>query len=360
VRQNVTDTPATLLAADEPLSTRYDCAMLDLDGVVYLGHRAVAGAPELLRRVRAGGMTLAFVTNNAARTPEAVAEQLRSLDIDADPADVVTSAQAAARAVAGLVPPASAVLVVGGEGLAAALRERGLIPVSSLADRPLAVVQGFHPDVGWRLLAQGAYAVAGGVPWVASNLDLTVPTADGMAPGNGTLVAAIQAVVGHPPDVVAGKPHRPLFDETLLRVGAQRPLVVGDRLDTDIEGANRCDAHSLLVMTGVTDVEALCRAEPARRPSYVAWTLDGLLNRHQTPGQERGSWLLNGWSVSVESGRLQVATRGPDRGDGLRAVAVAAWDWSDGHSAADRSSAGASAAGAGLDVQAGVDALRLP
>jgi glycerol 3-phosphatase-2 len=325
----VTSTPPTLLASDEALSTRYDCAMLDLDGVVYVGHRAVDGASDLLRTVRAAGMTLAFVTNNAARTPEAVADHLRELGVEADATDVVTSAQAAAREVAALIPPASAVLVVGGEGLEVALRERGLTPVSSVAEHPLAVVQGFHPDVGWRLLAQGAYAVTSGLPWVVSNLDLTVPTAEGLAPGNGTLVAAIEAVAGHPPDVVAGKPFRPLFDETQRRVGAQRPLVVGDRLDTDIEGANRCDAHSLLVMTGVTDVEGLCDARPDRRPSYVAWTLEGLMSGHPTPRHQSGVWLLNDWSVTVVQDRLEVTSRGSDRDDGLRAVAVAAWEWHD-------------------------------
>jgi glycerol-1-phosphatase len=342
------------MASSEALCTQYDCAMLDLDGVVYRGQRAVEGAADLLGRARTAGMTLAFVTNNAARTPEQVAGQLRELGLAADPTDVVTSAQAAAREVSELVPAGSAVLVVGGEGLVAALRERGLTPVSTVADRPRAVVQGFHPDIGWRLLAQGAYAVAGGLPWVASNLDLTVPTADGIAPGNGTLVAAIQSVVGHPPDVVAGKPYRPLFDETVLRVGAERPLVVGDRLDTDIEGANRCDAHSLLVMTGVTDLTALCHAAPEFRPSYVAWTLDGLLSPHQTPTRQGDSCALNGWSVSVPEGRLHVESQGDDRDDGLRAVVVAAWDWYDDPSGA------VAAVDRKLDVTDGIKALRLP
>ena len=349
----MTPTTATLQASSEPLSARYDCAMLDLDGVVYRGPHAVDGVPDLLRRARAAGMTLAFVTNNAARTPEAVARQLRELGVDAVAADVVTSAQAAAREVAGRVAAGSPVLVVGGEGLEAALRERSLEPVSGMGDRPVAVVQGFHPDVGWRQLAQASYVVTGGVPWVASNLDLTVPTADGIAPGNGTLVAAVAAAVGHGPDVVAGKPYRPLFDETVLRTGSQRPLVVGDRLDTDIEGANLCGADSLLVMTGVTDVEALCRAEPGSRPSYVAWTLDGLLTGHQTPQRLGASWVLDGWSVSVTDDTLSVDQGGGDRAAGLRAVAVAAWDWSDNH-------ATGSARHDDLDVTQGDNALRLP
>ncbi len=233
----VTPPPATLQSSSEPLTARYDCAMLDLDGVVYRGPDAIEGVPDLLRRARDEGMTLAFVTNNAARTPASVAAHLSELGVEAAAADVVTSAQAAAREVANRVPAGAAVLVVGGEGLEVALRERGLVPVSGAADSPVAVVQGFHPDVGWRQLAEAAYALAGGVPWVASNLDLTVPTARGIAPGNGALVAAVSTAAGRQPDVVAGKPFRPLFDETLLRIGSERPIVVGDRLDTDIEGA---------------------------------------------------------------------------------------------------------------------------
>jgi HAD superfamily hydrolase (TIGR01450 family) len=286
-----------LKTSESALLECYDLAMFDLDGVIYVSGRAIDGVAERLQRVREAGVHLAFVTNNAARPPEVVARQLRDLGVDAEASDVVTSAQAAAREVAALVPTGSAVLVVGGEGLEVALRERDLRPVSRLAYGPLAVVQGFHPDIGWRQLAEGSYAASRGLPWVVSNLDLTVPTADGIAPGNGTLVAAIQAVVGHPPDVVAGKPYRPLFDETVRRIGAERPLVVGDRLDTDIEGANRCQADSLLVMTGVTDVAALCRADPLRRPSYVAWTLEGLVTAHQAPRRDGGSWVLEDWSV---------------------------------------------------------------
>ncbi len=191
------------------------------------------------------------------------------------------------------------------------------------------------------------------MPWVASNLDRTVPTADGIAPGNGALVGAVESVVGHGPDVVAGKPYPPLFDETVRRTGATRPLVVGDRLDTDIEGANRCDADSLLVMTGVTDVEALCRAQPVRRPSYVAWTLRGLLGPHQAPTRDARSWVLGDWSASAAHGALSVESTGPDRDVGLRVVAVTAWDWYDNLSAAEGHD------GSELDVTAAVDALRL-
>lgn len=345
------DEPARLRESPEPLTERYDCAMLDLDGVVYLGPSAIPDVPQLLQRARNAGMTLAFLTNNAARTPEAVARQLRDLGVAAIAGDVVTSAQAAARELVHLVGAGAAVLVVGGDGLTAALSEVGLRPVTSTAERPAAVVQGFHPDVCWRQLAQASYLVASGVPWVATNLDITVPTAGGIAPGNGTLVGAVAAAAGRRPDVVAGKPYRPLFDETVRRTGARRPLMVGDRLDTDIEGATRCGADSLLVMTGVTDVAALCAAQGGQRPSYVSWTLSGLLTSHEAPSLQGRSWQLGGWSVTVSKAAVAVETAGADRDAGLRAVAAAAWEWYD-----DR---GPTSAESPLDLAAAVEVLQV-
>jgi glycerol 3-phosphatase-2 len=328
----VNPAPRTLGESAQPLAERYDCAMLDLDGVVYVGGAAVPDVPRWLATARERGITLAFVTNNAARTPQAVAEHLRSLGVDAADGDVVTSAQAAARELSDLVAPGSKVLVVGGEGLTEALRERGLQPVGSDLDAPVAVVQGFDRDVGWALLAEGAYALHRGVPWVASNLDLTVPTDRGIAPGNGALVGMLQAATGRRPDVVAGKPYRPLFEETVRRTSARAPIMVGDRLDTDIEGAIACGADSLLVMTGVTDVHALCRAPSGSRPDYVSWTMRGLLTPHRRPTQaEDGAWSLSGWVVAAEGGTLAVRRTGDDADEGLRAVAMAAWQVYDQH-----------------------------
>jgi glycerol 3-phosphatase-2 len=321
-----------LHTSEEPLVTAYDCAMLDLDGVVYIGPHAVDGVPELLSKAREQGMTLAFVTNNAARTPADVAEHLRELGVEARTEDVVTSAQAAAREVAERVDPGAKVLVVGGEGLEVALKEHGLVPVSSADDDPAAVVQGFHRSVGWELLAEGAFAIRSGVPWIASNLDLTVPTARGIAPGNGALVRAVATAVEREPDVVAGKPYRPLFDETVRRISSQHPLVVGDRLDTDIEGAVTVGADALLVMTGVTDVEALCRATQARRPTYVAWTMQGLLQGHRAPERGKDGWSADGWTFRIDNGRLAIVERGDDSSGGLAAAAAACWEWIDGRS----------------------------
>lgn len=309
-----------------PLAQLYDAALLDLDGVLYVGPAAVDGAREAVCGVRALGMKVAFVTNNASRPPEVVAAHLTELGIDAREDEVVTSAQAAAALVAELVPRGSPVLVVGGAGLEAALREFGLKPVWSAEDSPAAVVQGFAPEVGWRALTEGVYAVRAGVPWVASNLDLTVPSPRGPAPGNGTLVGVVARATGQRP-LAAGKPELPLHREACRRIGASRPVVVGDRLDTDIEGANRADVPSLLVMTGITTPLDVVMAEPAHRPTWVAENLvDGLLHGHPTVDRAPGasSWRCGGWECGLNDGVIHLMGSGA-RIDALRALSVAAW-----------------------------------
>ena len=315
----------------EPLWRGYDIAVLDLDGVVYRGAAAVPPAPELLSALRARGLRLAFVTNNAPRTPAEVAAQLRRLGVPAAAGDVVTSAQAAARLVAARVAPGGRILVVGGDGLRQAVAEYGLAEVDAAAERPDAVVQGFGPQVGWQQLAEAAYAVATGVPWVATNLDQTVPTEWGVAPGNGTLVAAVVAATGRGP-VVAGKPEPALFDETVLRVGGSSPLVVGDRLDTDIAGANRVGVDSLLVLTGVTDLDRLAAAEASERPTYVSLDLAGLMLPHTLVSRDGESVVCGRWAARVAAGEVRVdpmraADIEPDhdRNDLVRAAVSAAW-----------------------------------
>jgi HAD superfamily hydrolase (TIGR01450 family) len=309
----------------EPLSSHYDVGLLDLDGVVYLGGVAIPGAAEALRKAAAAGMRFAFVTNNAYRTPATIAAQLNGLGVTASPQDIVTSAQAASRLLAEKLPAGSAVLVVGGTGLRAAVRERGLRPVSAAAAGPAAVVQGYSPDIGYAQLAEGALAVQAGALFVATNTDATLPTPRGRQPGNGALVQVIVTATGVTP-LVAGKPEPPLHAESVQRTGARRPLVVGDRLDTDIEGACRVGADSLLVLTGVTQPADLLLAPPQRRPAYVAAGLDGLLEPHPEVTAAGGGFACRGWAARWAAGdqRLELTGSG-DRIDGLRALAAAAW-----------------------------------
>ncbi|WP_250292060.1 HAD-IIA family hydrolase, partial [Frankia sp. CiP1_Cm_nod1] len=268
-----------LSASPAPLVDVHDAALMDLDGVVYRGSEAVPHAAPAIAAARGRGMRTVFVTNNALRTPARVAERLRSFGVLAAPADVVTSAQAAARLLAGRLPRGAAVLVAGGEGLREAVRDVGLRPVTTAGEGPAAVVQGFDPAIGYARLAEAALAIQAGALWVASNTDASVPTERGLLPGNGSLVAMLRTATGAVP-LVAGKPERALHEESVRRAGARSPLIVGDRLDTDIASAVRSGTPSLLVLTGVTGKGELLRAGAHYRPTYVAADLRGLFVRH--------------------------------------------------------------------------------
>ena len=316
-------------ACTAPLSEYYDAALLDLDGVVYLGGTPIPGAADALADAARRGMKRAYVTNNASRTPHAIAAQLTAMGVAATAADVVTSAQAAAHLLADRLPPGAAVLVVGGTGLRLAIRDRGLRPVTAAAERPAAVVQGFSPDISYGLLAEAALAIQAGALYVASNADATLPTPRGPQPGNGSLAQVLIHATGSIP-VVAGKPEPPLHAESVERVGAVRPLVVGDRLDTDIEGAVRGGADSLLVLTGVTTPADLLLAPPQRRPAYIAADLSGLNVAQPEVAALDGAFCCGGWTAAAagadaaRDGWLTVAGTG-DWIDGLRALCAAAW-----------------------------------
>lgn len=325
---------STLLGSRQSLAERYDVALLDLDGVVYLAEQPVPGAAEALAAARKRGMRLAFVTNNASRTPDQVAALLGRVGVPAEPAEVVTSAQAAAHYLADRLPAGSAVLVLGTTGLIDAVTERGLRPVFSADDQPAAVVQGFFPDITWRNLAEAALAIRHGAYWLATNLDATVPSPRGALPGNGALVAALQHAIGRPPAAATGKPDPAMHAESVERSGAQSPIVVGDRLDTDIEGATRVGCPSLLVLTGVTDAAMLLAAAPEHRPDYLGRDLSALLQPQPPVTREAGEELRCG-SATVRPDGPELELAGvTDELDGLRALTVAAWRASDaGHPA---------------------------
>lgn len=338
---------ARLLASTEPLAARYDVALLDLDGVVYVGGDEVPGASAALAAARDQGMRLAFVTNNAARPPAVVAEHLSRLGIPATAAEVITSAQAAAHYLAERLAPGSRVLVLGTTGLTEALTERGLVPVATADEDPQAVVQGYSPDADWRMLAEGAVAIRRGLPWVATNLDATVPSPRGPLPGNGSLVAALRHATGVDP-VSTGKPDPAMHRETVERSAARRPIVVGDRLDTDMGGANAAQCPSLAVLTGVTSPADLLAAPEPYRPTYLGHDLRGLLVAHPAPQVTEGSVAGEGWRARARGGHLRLAREGeagarpsrPVQGarsgggssgtaddvlDALRCLCVAAW-----------------------------------
>jgi glycerol-1-phosphatase len=328
----------------------YDAALLDLDGVVYLGPIAVDGAPEAIARLYDRGVKIGFVTNNAARPPAAVADHLRELGIPARESDVVTAAQAGAHLLATRFGPRAKILVVGGDGILAALAEHNLTPVRSVEDEPVAVIQGWAFDLTWEQLNEAAIAIHRGAHWVATNTDLTRPTDRGLVPGNGAAVAAVAMAVDARPEV-AGKPYRPLLDETIERLGASRPIFVGDRLDTDVAGAQAAGLDSMLVLSGSHRGRDLLAAPPESRPTHLGRDLASLTEPPLTLIAE-GDWVRCGTvRAGVEAGRIVLEGRsGSDAVLSGRQAVEALW-------AAAQIAWRALDAGRPLDAEAVLDAV---
>ena len=281
----------------------HDAALFDLDGVIYLGPKVIDGVTATLAELRSTGVKVGFVTNNAARTPEAVAAHLVELDIAATGTDVVNSTQATVRMLQADLAPGSTILVVGTEALETQLRDGGFRPVHSLQDDPSVVVQGYHPAIEWSQLEAGAIAVQNGATWYATNPDMTRPTERGILPGCGSQVAVIRACVDVEPRM-AGKPYRPLMDETVLRLGAEHAIFVGDRLDTDILGANGVDMASLFVFTGAHGKADLAAADESSRPTHIGFDVTALLEPPRVLDLQEGGRVRCGQQeVVVSDGR---------------------------------------------------------
>lgn len=306
-----------------------DAVLADLDGVVYAGDGALPHAIESLNRA---GETrrLGYITNNASRRDAVVAEHLRELGLTATaPDDVVTSPQAAMRLLRERVPAGATLLVVGGDGLVFEAEKAGFRVTRSADDAPAAVVQGFSPDVGWVHLAEAAYALAlpedeGGIPWIATNTDWTIPQSRGVAPGNGTLVSAVHTAIGRLA-VVAGKPERPIFDEAVARFAARSPLFLGDRLDTDIAGAQVAGIPSALVLTGIDRPKHVLAAPPTSRPTYILSDLRELHEPYPETITDGAVTRVGGAAVRIDGPDIHILSEGDRAIDLVRAGAAAIW-----------------------------------
>ena len=295
----------------------YDAALLDLDGTVYVGPDPVPHAVESLTTAARIGVRLVYTTNNAARTPAEVGNQLRGLGLELEDSQVLTSSQVAAHYIVATLGIGAQVLPVGGPGVAAALHEVGLCVVASADDEPTAVMQGYGPDVSWRDLAEASYAINRGAVHVATNTDLSIPTARGIAPGNGTLVAAVSTATRTTPHVT-GKPFRAMFDLAVDQTKARRALVVGDRLDTDIEGG---------VFTGVDGVAAILQAPPQQRPTHLGLDMRAFFVPPAiVDTDESGTARCNEWMIAANG---TIEQRGSEVLDGIRAAARVCWSATD-------------------------------
>ncbi|WP_295012683.1 HAD-IIA family hydrolase [uncultured Microbacterium sp.] len=308
--------------------TGVDVVLADLDGVVYAGPGPLPYAIESLQRVERTLRT-GYITNNASRTDASVAAHLTELGLTVAPDQVVTSPQAAMRLLVERVPAGSTILVVGGEGLVDEVVKAGFSVTRSADDAPAAVVQGFAPDVAWTDLAEAAFALKvpedeGGIPWIATNNDWTIPQARGIAPGNGTLVSAVHTAVGRLA-TVAGKPETPIFREAIARFAATHPLFIGDRLDTDIAGASRAGIASALVLTGIDRPKHLLAAPEGSRPTYILGDLRELHEPYPETRIRGDVTSVRGASVLVDGPDITILSEGDRPIDLVRAGAEAIW-----------------------------------
>lgn len=325
-------------ASTKPLACAYAMALLDLDGVVYVGKQAVGYASESIQRAQSLGMLVMYTTNNSSRFPSVVANQLAGFGLSVDDDEVITSSIVASRLIAHHVPQGAKVLVVGADHLRDAVRSQGFTVVSHVSDEPQAVVQGWYPELSWNELAQAAYGVELGVPYIVTNRDVTIPREFGIAPGCGSMIQAVINATGVEPIASAGKPQREMYDEARGIAQAKMNciyaiedcLAIGDRLDTDIEAANRGGYHSLAVLTGVTNPRELMQAAPIYRPTYIAQDLRDLAepypqvnNNGDTEFQCEQDWArVQDSSISVSDSHSINA---------LRAACALAWHYADEH-----------------------------
>ena len=306
-------------------TTQHDALLVDLDGTVYAGPDAIPGAVEALEAAHERGVAVSYVTNNASRTPGDVTEHLTQLGLTLTEDDVVTSAQAGAAVLAQQCDAGARVLVIGTEALADEVRAVGLEPVRSADDEPVAVVQGHNPETGWHELAEAGLALGRDAIWVACNVDATLPSDRGILPGNGSMVAALRTASGREPQV-AGKPAAPLLRQAIDRAGATTPLVVGDRLDTDIAGGHTVEAETLLVLTGISTAADVLAAPRDRRPTYLAADLGALADLEPTRVDADGTWRVQVAGTTLElTAPEDAATDRPAQLAALRALCRAWW-----------------------------------
>lgn len=304
---------------------KYDVLLADLDGVVYEGINAIEHAPETIGALKASGIPVGYVTNNSSRKPETITAQLAEFGIAAEPEEVIGSAQTGVELLQTVVEPGAKILVVGGEGLRSRVESAGFVLVTDSDEKPDAVIQGFDPSVSWINLAEAAYSIQNGAKWVATNSDWTIPRDKGIAPGNGTLVSAVHTAVGQLP-LVAGKPEPAIFNTAVKAFGARSPLFVGDRIDTDITGANRAGIDAVVVLTGVATRKEILGTKAESRPKFILDDMAGLLQPYEEPKQTKRGFKCLGAEVELLANKVLVVEGDPKSIGALRAACAVIWN----------------------------------
>lgn len=249
--------------------------IIDMDGVLWRGRTILDGVPELFEFIEKNQLRYVLATNNATATQEEFAGRLQSASIEIPLENILTSALATASYLAERYPESADVLVIGANGLRQALTEQGFTLVEE-AERAQAVVVGMDPTVDWKRLAEATLAIRAGAFFIGTNPDPSFPTERGQVPGNGAILAALEAASGEKPMVI-GKPEPHLYQQAVARleIEPEKTLILGDRLETDIQGGLNLGAPTALLLTGVTD-QAAAKASDIK-PSYVFADLPELL-----------------------------------------------------------------------------------
>ena len=248
----------------KPEFARFSAFLLDCDGVLWRGGEPIPGAREAVEALRASGRKVLFFTNNATLSRKGYLEKLRGLGFEAEVGEIYCSAYAAAAWLKGRVKK---VYVVGEEGLVEELELAGLEAAGP--DEAECVVVGLDRKLTYRKLEEALRCLIRGALFVATNRDPTLPTERGLAPGAGAIVSALEAAAGREADMLIGKPSTYMYELALRehRIEPATTLAVGDRLDTDVEGAKRAGLAAALVLTGATGLRELERARV--KPDYV-------------------------------------------------------------------------------------------
>ena len=313
-----------LAVGAKPLWTNYELLLADLDGVIYQGSKEIVNASASINLIQGQGMKVGYVTNNSSRSQQTIAEQLNDFGLEVKSEDVISSGQTAVELLARLVPAGSKVYVVGGEGLKGFVTKAGFELVADSDAGPIAVIQGFAPEVSWRELSEAAYSIQNGAIWIATNNDWTLPLERGIAPGNGTLVSAVHTAVGQFPKV-AGKPEPAIFETALQAFGTRNALYVGDRLETDILGANNTGIDSALVLTGIASKKDVLAARVEERPKIILETLGDLLGEYPELKETKRGWRCNDAEVERLGDKVLVVSGDPSSIDALRAACKVIW-----------------------------------
>ncbi len=299
--------------------SKYDVVLCDLDGVIYEGTHSIKDAPETINKLLSSSIPVGYVTNNSSRKPETIAEQLAGFGIQTSADNVIGSAKTGVEILSTLIPAGAKVFVVGGEGLRSRVIEAGFELVTSSDDKPAGVIQGFDPSVAWTDLAEASYSIANGAKWVATNQDWTIPREKGIAPGNGTLVSAVHTAVGQLP-IFAGKPEPAIYKTAVEHFGAKQALFVGDRIDTDIRGANRAGIDSVLVMTGISTRKEVLGVKIEDRPTFIIGTMAELLRDYDLPKKTKRGFACKEAEVELLGNKVVVTHGDPKSMAALRAA----------------------------------------